>query len=140
MKNEKRYYQRIENYYNTTSRNGFYSARMIDLMIVILPVLSIIYAVGFCEPNPDDLILTYVSILMCMSTVGSNFIAHCCAYKCHHLESNWAEAEMTRLNDEQDEKESEPEEGWNTAISVFNNASYACFGISFVLFFILVSL
>ena len=140
MKNEKRYYQRVEKYYNTASRNNFYSETMKDIMLILLPVLGIVYAADLTNSHFDDLILIYVSILMFMSTIGFNFVAHYCSAKCNHEESDWAEAEMTRLNDEQDEKASEPSEAWQSAITIFNYASYGCLAVSFVLFFMLVSL
>ena len=138
MKNEKRYYKRVESYYNVTSRNTFYSEIMKDLMLIILPVLGIAYAVSLREPHPDDLVLIYLSILMCMSTIGLNFLAQCCSAKCNSDESGWAEEEMTRLNDEKEEKSEESKEGWGIAVRVFNYMSYAFLAVSFVLFYMLV--
>lgn len=140
MKNEERYYKRVESYYNTARTNCLYSVKMIDLIIVILPVLGIMYAVDLCHLHPDSLVLIYVSILMFMSTIGCNFIAHCCSVKCHHGEGDWAETKISKLNGDDEKDEVKSTEGWNTCISVFNYISFGFFAVSFVLFFMLVSL
>ena len=132
MKKERRY-QRLESFYNVSRINEVYSVIMIDIVLVVLPVLSIIHSIGFLGSGIDKVV--YISILLAMFTIGCNFVAHLLAIEASSTDSRWAEKEMGVMNDTEKTNDSRESTTINKIGLIFKNASYILLLASSVLFF-----
>lgn len=153
IKNE-RIYRRIENFYDVSSRNAFYSMQRIDLIIIALSTGGIIVLLNFYKFNLENCIennpLLLWSMALFMITIGCNLVGQWLAYKIHIIGTEWAESQMDYLNEDEEvkdqeikereieeEREDRKSETYNIIRNRFDNLSYLLLIFACILFFCL---